>query len=102
MIVICRFRLDESEGPTFTSQARAALDVLRDKPGFESGDLGRNLYDPELWTITTRWVNVGCYRRALRGFDVKTTAVPLLSRAIDEPTAYEDPSELAFPPPPEK
>ena len=45
--------------------------------------------DPELWVLTTRWQNVGSYRRALSAYDVKLTAVPLLSRAIDEPSAYE-------------
>jgi len=35
-------------------------------------------------------VNVGSYRRALSPYDVKMAAVPLLSEAIDEPTAYED------------
>jgi hypothetical protein len=36
------------------------------------------------------WENVGSYRRALSPYEVKLTAVPLLSLAIDEPTAYED------------
>ncbi len=39
--------------------------------------------------LTTTWANVGSYRRALSAYDVKMTAVPLLSRAVDEPSAYE-------------
>jgi hypothetical protein len=39
--------------------------------------------------LTTTWQNVGSYRRALSAYDVKVTAVPLLSRAVDEPSAYE-------------
>ena len=35
------------------------------------------------------WEDVGAYRRALSSYDVKVTAVPLLSRAVDEPSAYE-------------
>ena len=35
------------------------------------------------------WENVGAYRRALSAYDVKVGAVPLLSTAIDEPSAYE-------------
>ena len=31
---------------------------------------------------------MGSYRRALSAFEVKMTAVPLLSRAVDEPSAY--------------
>jgi hypothetical protein len=51
--------------------------------------VGRNLDDPTLWLLTTRWENVGAYRRALSSYDVKLNAVPLLSRAVDEPSAYE-------------
>ena len=32
---------------------------------------------------------MGAYRRALSSFDVKMHAIPLLSSAIDEPSAYE-------------
>ena len=39
--------------------------------------------------LVTRWQDVGSYRRALSSYDVKVGAVPLLSRAIDEPSAYE-------------
>ena len=54
-----------------------------------SRDARANVDDPTLWTIVTRWENVGSYRRALSAYDVKLNAVPLLSRAIDEPSAYE-------------
>ncbi len=39
--------------------------------------------------LTTRWENVGSYRRALSSYDVKLHAVAVLSRAIEEPSAYE-------------
>ena len=39
--------------------------------------------------LTTRWEHVGAYRRALSSYDVKLKAVPVLSRALDEPGAYE-------------
>ena len=39
--------------------------------------------------LVTTWEHVGAYRRALSSYDVKLHAVPLLSRAIDEPSAYE-------------
>ncbi len=91
MIILCRFRVPDAEGPSFAVRARTAVDVLAGKPGYLSADLGRNLDEPELWTLTTRWENVGSYRRALQGFEAKAAVVPLLSLAIDEPTAYEDP-----------
>ncbi len=91
MIVLCRFRVPEADAASFTARARATVQVLSCKPGYLSADLGRNLDEPELWTLTTRWENVGSYRRALQGFEAKMTVVPLLSLAIDEPTAYEEP-----------
>ena len=45
--------------------------------------------DPAPWLLTSEWDDVGSYRRALSTYEVKITAVPLLSRAIDEPTAFE-------------
>ena len=89
MLVVTRYRVAEPDVAAFRADARAALDVLATRPGWLAGRLGRNADDPELWVLTTEWVNVGSYRRALSPFEVKVTAVPLLSRCIDEPTAYE-------------
>ena len=72
-------------------QAAAAIAVLEQRAGFVSVDFGRNLDEPELWTITTRWADVGSYRRALSGIESKMVVVPLLSLAVDEPSAYERP-----------
>lgn len=88
--MLLRFCVAEAEVTGFLDQARAAVAVLVDRPGFVSVDLGRNLDDPTLWTITTRWRNVGSYRRALSSFEAKMVVVPLLSRALDEPSAYDD------------
>ncbi len=63
--------------------------LLADKAGYVIGWIGRNLDDPDLWTLTTRWENVGAYRRALSSYELKLHGVPVLSRAIDEPGAYE-------------
>lgn len=89
MLVVTRYRVDPAEQTAFLSRAQAALAVLAEGPGFRDGQVGRNVDDPALWTLTTHWRDVGSYRRALGGYDVKVTAVPLLSLAIDEPTAYE-------------
>ena len=88
MLVVTRHRVDGDSGE-FLSRARAALAVLAARPGFETGRIGRALDDPTLWVITTRWQGVGAYRRALSAYDVKLGAVPLLSTAIDEPSAFE-------------
>jgi quinol monooxygenase YgiN len=89
VIVVNRFRVAEADAEAFAGEARTALAALADRPGYESGHLGRNVDDPALWVLTTTWRDVGSYRRALSAYDVKVTAVPLLSRAIDEPSAYE-------------
>ena len=44
---------------------------------------------PSCSSSAREWDGVGAYRRALSSFDVKVNAVPLLSAAIDEPSAYE-------------
>ena len=60
-----------------------------ERPGYVEGRAGRNVDDPTLWVLATTWEHVGAYRRALSAYDVKLHAVPLLSRALDEPSAYE-------------
>jgi quinol monooxygenase YgiN len=91
VIVLSRFRVPPSDAEGFRQQAEAAMSVLQGMPGLVSIDLARNLDEPELWTVTSRWQDVGSYRRALQGFEARSVAVPLLSRAIDEPSAYERP-----------
>jgi len=101
VLVVTRYRVgadpdggsgpDASVGPVgaFLGLARAALDVLAARPGFRSGRIGRAADDPSYWIMATEWEHVGAYRRALSAYEVKLHAVPLLSRAIDEPSAYE-------------
>jgi quinol monooxygenase YgiN len=89
VIVVTRFRVDEGSADEFRVAAFAALDALAAQRGYADGQIGRNVDDPDLWLLTTTWHNVGSYRRALSSYDVRVTAVPLLSRAVDEPSAYE-------------
>jgi quinol monooxygenase YgiN len=90
VMVITRFRVVDPKG--FGDRVHAALTVLRARSGFLSADLERNLDEPDLWVLVTRWQNVGSYRRALQGYESKVVVVPLLSEALDEPSAYEDPA----------
>ena len=89
MLVVSRFRVPVEEGESFRADLQAALDALAERPGHLDGTIGRNVDDPMLWVLSTRWEHVGAYRRALSAYDVKLRAVPLLSRALDEPSAYE-------------
>jgi hypothetical protein len=89
VLVVSRFRVPVEEGESFRAGLAAAHAVLASCSGYVDGQVGRNVDDAELWVLTTRWENVGTYRRALSSYDVKLGAVPLLSRALDEPSAYE-------------
>ncbi len=89
MLVVNRFRVDEGDAASFAEDVARAHALLAARPGYVAGAVGRNLDDPTLWVLETRWANVGSYRRALSAYDVKLGAVPLLSRAIDEPSAFE-------------
>lgn len=89
VLVVNRFRVEETDAAAFAEDVAAAHALLAAKPGYVDGAVGRNLDDPTLWVLQTRWENVGSYRRALSAYDVKLGAVPLLSRAVDEPSAYE-------------
>lgn len=89
MLVVNRFRVSEDAAESFRADLESALALLAQQKGYDDGQLGRNVDDPTLWTMVTRWRDVGSYRRALSTYDVKMGAVQLLSRAIDEPSAYE-------------
>ena len=89
MLVVSRFRVPEEEAAAFRHDLERARGVLAERPGYASGRVGRNLDDPTLWTLVTTWENVGAYRRALSAYDVQVNAVPVLSQAVDEPSAYE-------------
>ncbi len=90
MLVVTRYRVSAEEASTFADLAVQALTVLVARPGCTGGHLARNVDDPGLWTLTTTWVGVGDYRRALSDYEVKLHAVPVMYRAIEEPSAYED------------
>jgi quinol monooxygenase YgiN len=89
VLVVNRFRVSPEAAADLRAQLEEAHALLATKPGYVDGTLGRNLDEPDLWVLTTRWDSVGAYRRALSSYDVKLAAVPTLSRALDEPSAYE-------------
>ncbi|GAA3965170.1 antibiotic biosynthesis monooxygenase [Thermobifida alba] len=89
MIVITRHTVAPEDSEDFAARAAAALEVLSRRPGYRRGSLARAADDPALWTLVTEWDGPGAYRRALSDFDVKVSAVPLLSTAHDEASAFE-------------
>ena len=89
MLVVNRFRVAAEDAESFRADLATARAALAACAGYAGGEIGRNVDDPDLWVLTTRWDGVGSYRRALSSYDVKLTAVPVLGRALDEPSAYE-------------
>ncbi len=95
MFVVIRFRVEEADADEFAAPgARLRSTYCRSRRGSSRPGSGGMLDDPELLALTMEWENIGSYRRALSPYEVKLTAVPLLSRAIDEPTAYDNLTEL--------
>jgi len=91
MLAIARFEVPLGNAAHFQTQLSAALESFSKCAGFVDGEFGQNLDDPSLWSLMTRWENVGSYRRALSTNDVKMNVIPTLAQAIDEPGAYEKP-----------
>jgi quinol monooxygenase YgiN len=95
VIVVSRFRVPEGERASFEVVAAPAVQLLSAQAGLISVDFGVNLDDPELWVLVTKWVDVGSYRRAL-GSANRIVLWPLLSLAIDEPSAFDDPAAVGL------
>jgi quinol monooxygenase YgiN len=89
VLVVTRYRIREGDETAFLADAREALDAFAGQPGHRRGHLGRSTDEPDLWLIVTEWEDVGSYRRALSAYDVKMRSVPVMYRAVVEPTAYE-------------
>ncbi len=86
-VALLRFR--SHDVPALIAQLRAAIALLSTKVGFINAHLARAIDDPELIILQLGWDTVGSYRRALSSYDVKVEVVPVMSQAIDEPTAFE-------------
>ena len=89
MIAVARFDVPLASATDFRAELEGVRDVLAEAAGFIGGEVGQNLDEPTLWVLTTRWENVGSYRRALSSTRAKLEAIPVLARAIDEAGAYE-------------
>lgn len=87
--MITRFRVLEEDVTAFAVALAAVSDALGRAPGFVDAETGRNLDEPSLWALVTRWVDVGSYRRALSSYDVKVAFGALQWKVLEEPSAYE-------------
>jgi hypothetical protein len=89
MLVLNRFRIPVEEAEVFRPELEAVHALFAARPGYLAGWVAHNVDDPELWVLATRWEGVGAYRRALSSYDVKVGATPVLSRALQEASAFE-------------
>jgi quinol monooxygenase YgiN len=87
--VVLRFDVPPEQGEAFLATATDAARLLRDVDGCQSVEVGRASDEPSLWLLCSRWRSVGEYRRALSSYRVRLEAVPFLSTARDEPSAFE-------------
>lgn len=88
-VVVMRFAVPTDSANAFEDEASGVARLLTGFDGCTGVDVARASDDRELWVVVARWDSVGSYRKALSSFEVKLNAVPFLSRAIDEPTAFE-------------
>jgi quinol monooxygenase YgiN len=94
MIAISRFVVDPQAETTFRADADVAVAQFAASAGCLGVELVRNLDQPTLWAIVSRWEQVGDYRRAFNGTPAKLALIPLLSQAVDEPSAYDLPDAV--------
>ena len=88
-VVVMRFAVSPGATDAFRAEATEVARLLRTRDGCVGVEVARASDDPSLWLLSARWASVGHYRRALSSYEVKAGAVPFLSRAVDEPTAFE-------------
>ena len=85
MIAVILLDADDS----IAADAEKALLALAARPGYVRGSAGPSVDDPDSWVLATEWERIGDYRRALGAYDVKMDATPLLARARDVPSTFE-------------
>ena len=91
VISISRFRVENAAAAQFRADAEVAAAQFAASSGCLGAQLVQNLDEPNLWAIVSHWAQVGDYRRAFNGTPAKLALIPLLSLAIDEPSAYAEP-----------
>lgn len=86
---VARLRFASTDVPALMKQLRQCVGVLATYEGFVDARVARAIDDDGLIVMDVGWTTVGAYRRALSSYDVKVSVVPIISQAVDEPTAFE-------------
>ncbi|MGB7962719.1 MAG: antibiotic biosynthesis monooxygenase [Propionicimonas sp.] len=93
VLAISRFQVTR-DASHFRGMAESVVAHFNACVGSSGAEVVQNLDAPEMWAIISRWKDVGSYRRAFNGTDAKLLLIPLLSLAIDEPSAYAEPASV--------
>ncbi|MBM3669626.1 MAG: antibiotic biosynthesis monooxygenase [Actinobacteria bacterium] len=73
----------------FLAQARVCVDLLRSRVGCLGVEVLQSVDSVEQMLITTRWQDMGSYRKAMSAYEVKEKVIPFLSRARDDDSTFE-------------
>lgn len=88
MLLSVRLR-PQGDLDSWQDRAAEALELLRVRPGFVRGWIGRSPDDAGDFLLAAEFDSVGNCRRALSASDVRPILWPLLTDADDGPTTYE-------------
>ena len=80
MLVVNRFRAGQDPAG-LRAELELVHGLLAGQTGYVDGWVGRNLDDPDLWTLTTRWVNSSGESWACPSTDRLNRSSPKSSRA---------------------
>jgi hypothetical protein len=71
------------------AEATAALTVLRELDGFESGEVVRNIDEHLVCAVVTTWTDAGSLRRGLGSMRSKIEVWPFLATMRDQASVFE-------------
>ena len=80
---------DERDLAPWLTKAQVAIETLQTQKGFIEAQIGRSPDEPQRLVVTTKWVDVGSYRRALSSTAAKMNVWPFLATMQDQPSAFE-------------
>jgi len=86
---ISLWTFDRSDLKEWLANAESAIRILQTKAGFISSDIGRSPDQASRLIVTTKWIDVGSYRRALSSTEAKISVWPFLADMHDMPSAFE-------------
>jgi hypothetical protein len=88
VFAVTRLRTEAADVPALLAAGTELLALLRQRPGFRDGAIGRAADEAGLLALWTTWDGVGSYRRALSASEVKIAGAPVWLHAVDEPGVY--------------